>query len=129
MSLFIWIEDEVILAIHERQISEHGGLSGLRDRTLLESALAKPKNIAAYDEQKNIYDLAASYAFGISRNHPFLDGNKRTGFVAMELFLSLNGFTLTADDTSCVLVMLDVAAGDISEDDLAAWIKDNSEKS
>lgn len=122
MAEFRWIDDEVIDAIHEAQLAEHGGLAGVRDPGLLASALARPRNLAAY-ETPDAAACAAAYGYGLSRNHPFIDGNKRTAFVAMELFLSLNGFTLKADDADCVLTMLAVAAGDLDEPSLAVWLR------
>lgn len=116
------IDDEVIDAVHEAQLAEHGGLVGIRDSGLLESALAHPRNLAAYGSPE-LADCAAAYGFGIARNHPFLDGNKRTAFVAMELFLALNGRSLVADDADCVLTMLGVAAGDVDEPALAQWLR------
>ena len=104
MSRWIWIDHAVILAVHDAQLAEHGGGAGVRDAGLLESALAKPLNLAAYGEA-DAAALAAAYGYGISRNHAFIDGNKRTGFVAAELFLRLNGYKLTATDTECVLTM------------------------
>ena len=121
----IWIDLEVVLAIHDEQLAEHGGQAGVRDRGLLESALARPQNQFAYGEHA-LPRLAASYAFGISRNHPFLDGNKRTSLVVAELFLDLNGFELTATDAECVTTFLQLAAGDLTEDQLADWIAANS---
>ncbi len=117
-----WLRLEVVLAVHEQQIAEHGGSTGLRDRGLLESALARPQQKAAYGEP-DLADLAAAYAFGIARNHPFVDGNKRVAFVALELFLRLNGLELVADDQACLAVMLDLAAGAIEEEELAAWLR------
>lgn len=117
-----WLRLEVVLAVHEQQIAEHGGLTGLRDRGLLESALARPQQKASYGEP-DLAELAAAYAFGIARNHPFVDGNKRVAFVALELFLRLNGLELVADDTTCLAVMLDLAAGAIDEEALAAWVR------
>ena len=108
--------------MHDVQLAEHGGGAGVRDAGLLESALARPLNLVAYGEP-DAAALAAAYGFGISRNHPFIDGNKRTGFVAAELFLRLNGFNLAATDGDCVLTMLAVAAGDLSEDAFAAWLR------
>jgi death-on-curing protein len=116
MSRWVWIDRAVILAIHDMQLAEHGGGVGVRDFGLLESALARPVNLEAYGEP-DAPALAAAYGYGISRNHAFIDGNKRTGFVAAELFLRLNGFTLSAPDADCVLTMLAVAAGEISEED------------
>ncbi len=101
MSEPVWIDLDVVLAIHDEQLAEHGGQAGVRDRGLLESALARPRNQFSYGESF-LPRLAASYAFGISRNHPFLDGNKRTSLVVAELFLDLNGLDLTASDETCV---------------------------
>ncbi len=121
MSRWIWLRQDVLLAVHEEQLAEHGGGVGVRDAALFESALARPENLAAYGEP-SIAQLAAAYAYGISRNHPFIDGNKRCAFVALELFLNLNGHELVANDASCVLTMLAVAAGDMAEAALADWI-------
>jgi len=122
MNTWIWIERAVILAIHDMQLAEHGGGSGVRDVNLLESALARPINLAAYGAP-DAPALAGAYGYGISRNHAFIDGNKRTGFVAAELFLRLNGHQLVADDADCVLTMLAVAAGDLTEEEFAAWLR------
>ncbi len=122
MTRWVWIDAAVLRAVHEEQLAEHGGASGTRDEGLFESALARPENLAAYGAP-DIAALAAAYGWGLARNHPFVDGNKRTAFVATELFLMLNGFELTADDASCILTMLTVAAGDMSEDAFAAWIR------
>jgi death-on-curing protein len=125
MSRWIWLNKAVVIAVHEAQLAEHGGGAGVRDHNLLESALARPENLATYGEPDAI-DLAAAYGFGISRNHAFIDGNKRTGFVAAILFLRLNGYKLVADDASKVLTMLAVAAGEISEAEFAAWIRQHA---
>ncbi|MDP2770997.1 MAG: type II toxin-antitoxin system death-on-curing family toxin [Giesbergeria sp.] len=127
MSTWVWIQREVIVAIHEMQLAEHGGLDGVRDAGLLDSALGRPKNLALYGTP-DVAALAAAYGWGISRNHPFLDGNKRTGFVAAELFLGLNGYALTADDAQCVITMLSLAAGDLAEDDFAAWLRQHAQR-
>lgn len=119
---WIWLNPDVVNAVHEEQLAEHGGGEGLRDGGLLESALAKPRNLVAYGAP-DAADLAAAYGWGISRNHPFLDGNKRTAFVAAELFLELNGWQLGASDADCVLTMLKVAAGDIEEAAFAQSIR------
>ena len=121
----IWIDLEVVLAIHDEQLAEHGGQAGVRDRGLLESALARPQNQFPYGEHA-LPRLAASYSFGISRNHPFLDGNKRTSLVVAELFLDLNGLGLTASDAECVTTFLQLAAGELSEDELTEWIAAHS---
>jgi death on curing protein len=117
-----WLSREVMLAVHDEQLAEHGGQFGVRDMGLFDSALARPQQVASYGEP-TAANLAASYGYCIARNHPFLDGNKRTAFVAVELFLVLNGYRLAADDANCVLTMLDVAAGQISEEQFAAWIE------
>jgi death on curing protein len=120
---WIWIVDSVVLAIHEAQLAEHGGMVGVRDEGLLASALARPRNVQAYGENPDAASLAAAYGFGLSSNHPFLDGNKRTAFVVMELFLALNGWTLDADDAVCTSMMLTLAAGKLSEPMLAKWLR------
>lgn len=120
-----WVLEEVVLAIHDEQIAEHGGLAGLRDRSLLLSALARPQHLATYG-QPDAADLAASYAMGIARNHPFLDGNKRTALVvAAGLFLPLNGYKLATSDGEIVRIMLSVADGSITEESLASWFGAN----
>ena len=125
MSDWIWIGAAVIYAVHNQQLAEHGGSIGVRDAGLLESALARPQNLVAYGEP-DVHDLAAAYGYGISRNHPFIDGNKRTAFVAVELFLSLNGFNLTATDVDCVITMLALAAGELREEAFARWLRANT---
>jgi death on curing protein len=122
MREWVWLSREVMLAVHDEQLAEHGGQFGVRDMGLFDSALVRPQQVVAYGEP-TAAKLAASYGYGIARNHPFLDGNKRTAFVAVELFLVLNGFRLAAGDTSCVLTMLDVAAGQITEEQFADWIE------
>src|SRR5690606_12739141 len=112
------------LAIHERQLAEHGGGSGIRDEGMLESALARPQQLHAYgDPPPDVADLAASLAFGLARNHPFVDGNKRTAAVACETFLLLNGSTLEADDLELYPAYLARAEGTLSEADFAAWLR------
>lgn len=120
-----WVAAEVLLAVHEEQLAEHGGAAGVRDLGLLESALARPQNQAAYGNP-DAADLAAAYGVGLAKNHPFIDGNKRTAFVAVELFLALNGHDLVADDADCVLTMLAVAAGSLDEPGFAAWLRTHS---
>lgn len=118
-----WLGVEMIMAAHEEQLAEHGGPAGVRDMALLTSALGRPQHRAAY-ESPDAATLAASYAFAIARNHPFVDGNKRTALVALEVFLELNGFELHASDEECVLTMLALASGDLEEDALAHWIRE-----
>lgn len=124
---FVWIEDAVIEAVHDEQLAEHGGLAGVRDAGMLASALARPLNLVAYGKP-DVADCAAAYAYGIARNHSFIDGNKRTAFVAMQLFPALNGKVLEAGDAECVMVMLGVADGSIAEETLAEWIRTHTSK-
>ena len=119
---WVWIDARVLQAVHEEQLVEHGGAPGVRDAGLFESALARPQHLACYGDP-DLAMLAAAYGYGLARNHPFVDGNKRTAFVAIELFLLLNGHRLTADDASCVITTLRLAAGEVNEEELAAWIR------
>ena len=122
-----WLRQDTVLAIHEMQIAEHGGSLGIRDLDLLESALARPRNAAAYaDPEPSIPMLAALYALGIIRNHPFVDGNKRVGFVLLELFLELHNNELTASDSECYTTIVDIAAGNMSDEAFIAWVNDHS---
>ena len=127
MRKWVWIERPVILAAHDEQLAEHGGSPGLRDAGLLDSALARPLNRAAYG-QPDAADLAAAYAYGLATNHPFVDGNKRVAFIALELFLALNGHRLVIDDVNCAMCMLAVAAGTMKETALADWIRRHSKR-
>lgn len=121
----IWIEPALVLAIHERQLAEHGGTGGVRDEGLLESALARPLQLHAYgDPAPDLSDLAAALAYGLARNHPFLDGNKRTAAVACETFLELNGATLEASDLELYPVYLALAEGKLGERGFAAWLRE-----
>ena len=119
-----WLPKDLILAVHNRQLAEHGGGAGVRDEGLLESALARPQNLFAYGES-DVAALASAYAFGIAKNHPFVDGNKRTAFVACELFLAANGHDLVASDEECLAMMLSLAANEIGEAEFAAWLREN----
>lgn len=122
----VWVEEAVVLALHEEHLAEHGGPLGLRDRGLLESALFRPHHLTDYAEPApDLAALAAAYGYGIARNHPFMDGNKRTAFIVTELFLALNGQVLTADDASCVAAMFELAAGELTERAFADWIRGN----
>jgi death on curing protein len=125
---WVWVLESVVLALHDAQLAEHGGIEGIRDEGLLASALARPRNLEAYSDEVDAASLAAAYAFGIARNHPFLDGNKRTAFVVMELFLNLNGFILEADDADCISTMMALAAGELSEKALTTWVRKRIEK-
>ncbi|MEO0689602.1 MAG: type II toxin-antitoxin system death-on-curing family toxin [Pseudomonadota bacterium] len=119
---WVWIVTEVALAAHAEQLAEHGGGDGIRDAGALESAMARPRNLADYGEP-DAAALAAAYAFGIARNHPFVDGNKRTAAVVSETFLMLNGCTLDATDAEVVVAFVALAAGELTEDELADWFR------
>jgi death-on-curing protein len=122
-----WITPEITLALHDRQLAEHGGQAGLRDESLMLSALARPQQLLSYgDPPPDLCALAASYAYGIAKNHPFLDGNKRTAFVIYRLFLIWNGIELLADKTERYTTMLALAAGDLSEDAFTTWLRENT---
>jgi death on curing protein len=119
-----WINKQALLLLHSESLAEHGGLAGLRDDGLLDSALARPLNLAAYG-MPDIADLAASYAVGIAKNHPFVDGNKRAAFLDVGLFLAVNGYRLTADQVSATHTMLAVAEGKLDNAAFAAWLRMN----
>ena len=121
-SRIVWVATEVAIAAHAEQLAEHGGGEGVRDAGMLDSAMARPRNLAEYGEP-DVAALAASYAFGIARNHPFVDGNKRTAAVVSETFLMLNGYGLDASDAEVVVAFVALAAGELSEDELADWFR------
>lgn len=124
MADWIWVRHDVVLALHDEQIAEHGGLSGICDAALVESALARPLNLAAYGEP-DAADLAAAYAFGLARNHPFADGNKRSAAVVALTFLLLNGIEFEITEAELVVMILALAAGDLTEDEVARWFRDH----
>jgi death-on-curing protein len=121
-----WVALDVAVAAHSEQLAEHGGGEGVRDERLLESAMARPRNLAAYGEP-DAAALAAAYAYGIARNHPFVDGNKRTAAVVSETFLILNGYRLKAGDAELVVAFLALAAGELGEEDIADWFRQRIE--
>jgi death-on-curing protein len=123
----IWLTVPDVLAYHERLLAEFGGSPGVRDEGLLESALGKPKNLFAYGKP-SMFDLAASYAFGIVKNHPFIDGNKRAGFAAAATFLEVNKLQVVASEVDATVETLRLAANDCSQADYAAWLKRNCRK-
>jgi len=123
----IWLRKDVVLAVQERLLAEHGGGAGVRDDALLESALGRPQNLFAYGKP-TLFDLAATYAHGIINNHPFIDGNKRAGFMAAFLFLGRNGFDLVADEEDAYEQTLAVAEGTLDEKAYAKWLKENCRK-
>jgi death-on-curing protein len=120
---WIWVTLDVAVTAHTEQLAEHGGGQGVRDSGALESAMSRPLNLALYGAP-DVSDLAAAYAFGIARNHPFVDGNKRTVAVVSETFLLLNGYALTANDAELVVAFLDLAAGELGESEMAAWFRE-----
>lgn len=120
----IWINSNSVYTMHNRQIAEHGGTEGIRDEGLLLSALARPENLHAYGEDADLAALAASYAFGIAKNHPFLDGNKRTALVVSVTFLNVNGFDFDAPEEETYLAFLQLAEGSLSENELATWFRE-----
>lgn len=124
MSNWRWVSRQVLMLLHDEGLVEHGGAPGLRDEGLFDSALARPLNLAAYGEP-DVASLAAAYGVGLAKNHPFVDGNKRVAFLAVGLFLAINGYRLTASQVDATLTVLAVAAGELSEDAFAAWIRDH----
>ena len=122
----VWVGEAIVLAMHEHLLAEYGGASGVRDNALLKSALARPQQLLAYGDP-DIYDLAAAYAAGIIRNHPFVDGNKRTGFMAAYVFLSRNGSHLVAPEIDAVQFVTALAANELEESEFAGWLRNNSE--
>ncbi len=122
MTPYIWIPEKAVLAIHDQQISEHGGLSGVRDLAVIQSALARPQNLLAYGSP-DAADLAAAYAYGLTRNHGFIDGNKRIGFLVAVTFLDVNGYDFVAGEADVVRMMLAVASGEMTEAALAEWFR------
>ena len=123
----VWVRRDVVLAFHDRLLAEHGGAAGVRDEGLLDSALGKPQNLFAYGKP-SLFEMAASYGFGLVKNHPFIDGNKRIGFATASLFLDLNGYEFRATEVEVVLRTLALAAGEMSESAYAEWLKANSKR-
>lgn len=123
-----WVTRDIALAAHARSLRDHGGADGLRDGGLLDSALARPQNLAAYGEP-DVFALAAALGRGIVRNHPFVDGNKRAAFLSVYVFLGLNGWSLEADEAEAAAIIVDLAAGAVPEADFARWLKATSLKS
>lgn len=122
----VWLNRQQVEGLHLSQVREHGGSHGLRDRDLLDSALARPKNRWHSDPEANLFELAAAYGFGIVENHPFVDGNKRTGLVCAGVFLLLNGWELQAEEPEAVIVIRDIATGELGEPELTAWLRQRS---
>lgn len=128
MKKIVFITTEQVLAFHESQLVEHGGASGVRDFSVLDSALDKPRNLAAYDGSADIFDMAAAYAFGLARNHPFLDGNKRTALMTAAVFLELNGASFMASEVEVAATFWALADSKISQPKLAKFLRDNSKR-
>jgi len=126
MTAPIWLLKDAVIALHKYLVAEHGGVADVRDIGLLESALARPENKFAYELGATIHDLAAAYAFGLARNHPFVDGNKRIAFTAIAMFLEPNGYRFEPEPVEAYNVIIALAAGDLPEEDLARWIAANS---
>lgn len=124
MSEPVWLTPEIVIAIHEMQLAEHGGPAGIRDMGMLESALGRPQNKFAYGET-DLLVLAAAYGFGVARNHPFIDGNKRTSLLVIYTFLGINDVDFIVPEAEFATIILDLAAGEVSEESLARWIRDN----
>jgi death-on-curing protein len=124
----VWIDERDALAIHGRLLALDGGLKGVRDRTLLQSAIARPQQLFAYGDGPDVAALAAAYTFGIVRNHPFFDGNKRTGFVLAVLFLEINGHNFVATEEAAAQAVISLAAGTMDESAFAAWIRGNASR-
>jgi death-on-curing protein len=122
----VWVLPKLVQAIHQTLVAEHGGLPGVRERGLLESTLASPLQKATYETAASVFDLAASYSYGLARNHPFIDGNKRVALTVAAVFLELNGYSLDATEAEAVLIYQQLAAGSITEEELAGWIRDSA---
>jgi death-on-curing protein len=128
MTDYIWIDPRALRMLHEESLSTHGGSRGVRDIGLFESALSRPQNLLHYNSGADIADLAASYGYGLAKNHPFVDGNKRAAFLSIGLFLGINGYRLTATPVSAIQAILAVASGEMSEEGLSAWIREHITK-
>lgn len=120
-----WIDHRALLLLHRETLADHGGLTGVRDYGLLESALARPQHLHAYKPKSDIADLAAAYGYGLARNHPFFDGNKRAAFLAVGLFLQINDYDLDADPLEAIAIIFKLADGSLTEPELAEWVRKN----
>lgn len=124
----IWVSEKLVITVHEMLLLEHGGLSGIRDKGLLKSALSKPQQLFSYKPEASLFDLATAYSFGLAKNHPFVDGNKRIAFTIAAVFLELNGYGFNAPEAEVVVFFEGLAAGKISEEALTTWFSDSSLK-
>lgn len=127
MSDYRWIDLKALKMLHDESLADHGGSRGIRDIGLFESAMSRLENLAHYNPEVDIADLAASYAYGLAKNHPFVDGNKRAAFLSVGLFLGLNGYRLSASPVDAIKAILALASGDLSEVELAGWIRSNTQ--
>ena len=121
----IWVTEKLVMMVHDMLLAEHGGLSGIRDIGLLQSALAKPQQLYKYQDDTNLFELATAYSFGLAKNHPFIDGNKRIAFTVTAVFLELNDKVLNAPETEVVVFHEGLAGGKVGEEALAKWLEDN----
>lgn len=121
-----WVLDSVVISVHQVLIAEHGGRPGIRDKGLLDSALARPRQRFFYEPQATLFDLAAAYGYGLAKNHPFVDGNKRAALAVASIFLEINGFSLNAPEPEAVIIIEQLASGELSEIALAKWLGDSS---
>jgi death-on-curing protein len=121
-----WVLDDVVVSVHRMLIAEHGGSPGVREKGLLESALARPKQLYFYKDDATIFELAASYGYGLAKNHPFIDGNKRIVLAIMGIFLEINNHSLAAPEPEAVIIIEQLAAGNLSESELTQWLRDSS---
>lgn len=122
----VWLDVSDVIYFHNETVDEHGGLPGSPDQGALESTITRPRNLVAYQEAATIFELAAAYGFGFARNHCFPDGNKRLALISIDVFLQINGHELVAEEADAVLTIQEVASGDLTESELAAWIAENS---
>jgi len=120
----IWLLPEIVISVHQMLLAEHGGASGIRDEILLDSALNRPRQRFAYSDTLSIYELASSYCYRLAKNHPFIDGNKRVALTVAAIFLEINGYSLVAPEANTVVIIEQLAAGNITEDELANWFKE-----
>jgi len=123
----LWVSEKLVLMVHDMLLAEHGGLSGIRDQGMLDSALSKPQQLHNYKPEASLYELATAYSFGLARNHPFIDGNKRIAFTVTAIFLELNGKALNASEAEVVVFYEGLAGGKVTEEELALWLSSNTE--
>lgn len=128
MPQYVWVDPLVLQMLHSESLAQHGGSTGVRDQGAFDSAMKRAENLAHYDDQADIADLAATYAYGLAKNHPFVDGNKRAAFLSVGIFLGVNGYQLTATPAEAIHAMLELAGADLPEKAFAGWIRDHLAK-